>query len=473
VASSSQGIQEAWLTGIGAPERSRRAVAHSFGRRDYLIRRLLALTDAVSVTTALVLMVAISGNADAAHLLWGLAVVPFWIGLLAAYGLYTRDIKRISHSTVDDIPWLLHAVLVACLLTWVYFNVLTIPKLEFFDVLLLGAIATLAMLVLRSVARRLAIEVLGTERVLFVGDQPMDFLMAKMTAHPEYGLNPVGVTPASSQNGAFDAAIQSFTPDRIVLCEHDLAEGDLLALIHRCRELSLKVSVLPRLFSALGPSVEVDDVEGVTVLGINPPVLSRSSRWLKRAFDVVTAVSGLVLCAPLMALIALAIKLDSRGPVFFGQQRVGRGGKTFRLIKFRTMVVGAEQQASDLFSDSEDANWLKLDRDPRITRVGKLLRHASLDELPQFWNILRGEMSVVGPRPLIESEDCQIAGWARSRLELTPGLTGLWQVLGRTSIPFEEMVKLDYVYVTNWSLWEDLRLILRTVPAVFTQRGVN
>ena len=137
------------------------------------------------------------------------------------------------------------------------------------------------------------------------------------------------------------------------------------------------------------------------------------------------------------------------------------------------MVVGAEQQTEELFGDSEDANWLKLDHDPRITRVGRVLRRASLDELPQFWNILKGEMSLVGPRPLIESEDCQIAGWARSRLELTPGLTGLWQVLGRTNIPFDEMVKLDYMYVTNWSLWTDMRLMLRTFPAVLTRRGAN
>ena len=401
-------------------------------------------------------------------------LVPFWIVLLAAYGLYTRDIKRISHSTVDDIPWMLHAVLVACLLTWVYYNVLTIPKLEFFDVLLLGGIAVVAMLILRSLTRRLAIHVLGAERVLFVGDKPMDFLMNKMTAHPEYGLKPIGVAPASSQNGELEAAIQAYAPDRIVLCEHDVAERDLLALIHRCRELALKVSVLPQLFSALGPSVEVDDVEGVTVLGINPPVLSRSSRCMKRAFDLVASVSALVLCAPLMAVIAVAIKLDSRGPVFFRQQRVGRGGKPFRLLKFRTMV---RRTPSSRGTSCSPRARTRTGSSSTTTRgspgsAGCCATRASTS-CPQFWNVVRGEMSLVGPRPLIASEDCQIAGWARTRLELTPGLTGLWQVLGRTSIPFEEMVKLDYLYVTNWSLWADLRLILRTVPAVFTQRGAN
>jgi exopolysaccharide biosynthesis polyprenyl glycosylphosphotransferase len=464
-----EGIFERWQT-RRAPLPPQ-AVASRFGRRDYLIRRLLAVADGSSVLIALLGMVLISGRADAAHLAWGLLLVPIWLGLLAVYGLYNRDIKRISHSTVDDIPWILHAVLVACPLTWLYYNVLHIPKLVFFDVLLLGGIATLSMLALRSLTRGLATRVLGPEKVLFIGDHPMEFLMNKMHAHPEYGLQPVGVVHASTES--LDQAVEVFGADRIVLCEPDLEEHELVALIHRCRELCLKVSVLPQLFSALGPSVEVDDVEGVTVLGINPPVLSRSSRFLKRSFDLTGAIVVLVLCAPLMALMALAIKLDSRGPVFFKQQRVGRGGRQFGLYKFRTMCVGAEQQTAELFGSSEDANWLKLDHDPRITRVGRMLRHASLDELPQFWNILKGEMSLVGPRPLIESEDCQIAGWGRSRLELTPGLTGLWQVLGRTNIPFEEMVKLDYMYVTNWSLWADVRLLLRTFPTVITRRGAN
>jgi len=466
-----EGVHEGWARRAGAGGFSSKAVGSRLGRRDYLIRRLLALADAASILVALVGMVLISGRADWDHLLWGLLIIPIWIGLLAVYGLYNRDIKRISHSTVDDIPWIAHAVLVGCLLTWLYFHLLPIPKLVFFDVLLLGGIGALTLLLLRSLTRGLAIRALGPERVLFIGDHPMEFLMNKMTAHPEYGLKPVGVVSASSHS--LDEAIDLFDADRIVLCEPDLKEHELLALIHRCRELSLKVSVLPQLFSALGPSVEVDDVEGVTVLGINPPVLSRSSRGLKRAFDLTAAVVVLALCAPLFAVIALAIKLDSRGPVFFRQMRVGRRDTPFCLYKFRTMVVDAEHQTEELLSGSEDANWLKLDHDPRITRVGRLLRHASLDELPQFWNIVKGEMSLVGPRPLIMSEDCQIAGWGRSRLELTPGLTGLWQVLGRTNIPFDEMVKLDYMYVTNWSLWADVRLVLRTFPTVVSRRGAN
>jgi lipopolysaccharide/colanic/teichoic acid biosynthesis glycosyltransferase len=223
----------------------------------------------------------------------------------------------------------------------------------------------------------------------------------------------------------------------------------------------------------MGPSVEIDEVEGVTVLGLNPPILSRSSRLLKRSMDLFGSLACMLLLAPVLVLIAIAIKLDSSGPVLFVQARVGRGGKRLRIYKFRTMVRDAEAQTAQLRALSSDPNWLKLETDPRVTRVGRLLRLSSLDELPQLFNVAKGEMSLVGPRPLIESESEQIADWAQARLDLTPGITGLWQVLGRTSIPFEEMVKLDYLYVTNWSLWNDVRLLMRTLPAVLTRRGAN
>jgi lipopolysaccharide/colanic/teichoic acid biosynthesis glycosyltransferase len=180
-----------------------------------------------------------------------------------------------------------------------------------------------------------------------------------------------------------------------------------------------------------------------------------------------------VLTAPIYPFAALAIKLDSRGPVLFRQTRVGRGGSRFELLKLRTMVADAEERREALRGKSQDPNWLVLDEDPRVTRVGRFLRRTSIDEIPQLINVMRGEMSLVGPRPLPVDEDARASGWERTRLDLTPGITGLWQVLGRSRIPFAEMVKLDYVYVTNWSLWLDFRLLLQTLPVVIRQRGVN
>jgi lipopolysaccharide/colanic/teichoic acid biosynthesis glycosyltransferase len=200
--------------------------------------------------------------------------------------------------------------------------------------------------------------------------------------------------------------------------------------------------------------------------------LSRSVWLLKRGVDVVTAAAGLVLLAPVFAVLALAIRLDSHGPVFFRQDRYGRGGRIFRIVKFRTMVDGAEVQRHALADRNEvDGPLFKLREDPRVTRVGRVLRRYSLDELPQLWNVLRGDMSLVGPRPFVTHEADQITGWAQRRLDICPGMTGLWQVSGRNDIPFEEMVTLDYIYVTNWSLWWDVKLLFQTIPTVLARRG--
>ena len=174
-----------------------------------------------------------------------------------------------------------------------------------------------------------------------------------------------------------------------------------------------------------------------------------------------------------MLLIALAIRVDSGGPVFFRQVRIGRGGRRFHLVKFRTMVPGAEAMAAALRDHSQDPHWLLLSNDPRVTRVGRILRRTSLDELPELWNVLRGQMSLVGPRPLSEGDCACVPGWGAARFDVPAGVTGLWQVEGRTRIGFEDMIRLDCRYVRTWSLWSDLVLLARTVPAVLTARGAN
>ena len=185
---------------------------------------------------------------------------------------------------------------------------------------------------------------------------------------------------------------------------------------------------------------------------------------------------GLLLLAPLFAVIACRVKHETPGPVFFRQIRMGRGDKTFRIYKFRTMVDDADRRKSEVAhlnmhaANGGDPRMFKVPEDPRITPFGAFLRRYSLDELPQLINVVKGEMSLVGPRPLILDEDRYIIDWARKRLDLTPGITGLWQVLGRSEIPFEEMTKLDYLYVTNWSLWGDVRLIFGTIPALTRTR---
>jgi lipopolysaccharide/colanic/teichoic acid biosynthesis glycosyltransferase len=234
----------------------------------------------------------------------------------------------------------------------------------------------------------------------------------------------------------------------------------------------VKVSIVPRLFEVVGSSVEFDTVGGVTVLGVRRPGLSRSSRLVKRVVDVLGAGIGLLVLAPFGVVIALAIKLDSPGPVFFRQVRVGRDARTFWMVKFRSMVEGADAQRHALTALNESEGVFKLARDPRITRVGRALRRSSIDELPQLINVLLGDMSLVGPRPLIVDEDRLVQGRHRERLQFAPGMTGPWQVLGPRRPPLSEMVKTDYLYATNWSLWTDVKILLRTIAHVAAQRGL-
>lgn len=468
--------------GIG----QRSAIAR--GARDGALRRLLAAGDAIAVLVALGFALQVSPAAVGGHsFVWGLMAVPLMLVLFKLYGLYDRDVKRIGRSTVDDLPHLLHATLVGGLILWVYARQTPLHRLDLIEILIFGVLVLLVAPVARSTIRRNASHIIGRERAVMVGGGSLaETLVGKLRAHPEFGLEVAGVLEplVSDQRSSYSALpvlgtieqLESVAEERgisRVIISRELDGEELERVLRRCRTSALKVSVLPKLADLLGPAVEVEDIEGLTVLGVNPPWLPRSSCAVKRAMDIVVAGVLLLLGSPFLLLIAALVKLSSPGPVFFSQERVGRAGERFRVLKFRTMVADPEARRAVLLEQSKDPNWLLLDHDPRITRVGRYLRVASLDELPQLWNVLRGEMSLVGPRPLIPSEDERVTGWARGRLDLTPGITGYWQVLGRTRIPFEEMVKLDYLYVMNWSLWEDTRLLLRTLPAVLGGRGVN
>jgi exopolysaccharide biosynthesis polyprenyl glycosylphosphotransferase len=466
-----------------------RVVTGRHAPRDSGVRRLLAVADLIGIGVALAVATLIAAGRPR-ELLWALPTLPVWILVFKAYGLYDRDVKRIGHASVDDLPWIAHGVLLGSLLTLAYFQLAPMGGFNLSDLAVFATLAIIDVAILRAVARRIGVSLLGPERVMLVGDgEQIVTLARKMRSHPEYGVEVIGLITGSEEQEAVEhqglpalgsmceldlpRLVADHNVERLVVAHQDFEQGALFDLLCNARELQVKISVLPQLFDALGSSVELDDVEGITVLGVNPPVLSRSSRFLKRIIDVVGAAVLLVLTAPLQAAVAVAVKLDSEGPALFRQVRIGRCGQRFRLVKFRTMAVNAEERREELLGESVDAGWLHLDHDPRVTRVGHFLRTSSLDELPQLWNVLKGEMSFVGPRPIVVDEDRQLEGWRRTRIDLTPGMTGLWQVLGRTNIPFEEMVKLDYLYVTNWSLWTDLRLVLRTLPVILLRRGAN
>jgi exopolysaccharide biosynthesis polyprenyl glycosylphosphotransferase len=474
---------------LGAAPSQSSIISTGWGDRDYTLRRALALADILALVAALFLtsafLVEDQPRFDLA--LAALPMVPVLLGLFKVYGLYDRDVKRISHTSLDDVPWLFHALVVGTLFLWAYCKLTGFHHLAFPEAAVFGVSSLVLVCAGRAVARSAVRRRLGPERVLFVGwDSSSELVLRRLGGDPDSELELVGIVGAGEIPGADESfppilgplvglpeVLARIKPDRVLVSRSELNEAELLDLLHTCRTLSTKISVLPGAIEAIGPAVELDEVSGVALLGLSPPVLGRTSRWLKRGLDISISALMLLIAAPLMLLIALAVRIDSGSPVFFRQRRIGKGGRAFDLIKFRTMVCGAEQRHAELMAQSRDPNWLDLEHDPRVTRVGRLLRKTSLDEIPQLVNVLAGQMSLVGPRPLPEPEDRRVSGWGRGRLDLTPGITGLWQVRGRNRLPFEEMVKLDYLYVTNWSLWMDVRLLLRTAPAVIARRGAK
>jgi exopolysaccharide biosynthesis polyprenyl glycosylphosphotransferase len=259
--------------------------------------------------------------------------------------------------------------------------------------------------------------------------------------------------------------------DRLVVAFSPITESQVAARLRLLAD-QVQICVVPRMFDLLTVRSRVDELAGLPVIDVAPPSLGPADRFAKRSLDVLVSGLGLLLAAPVILAISVVVKATSPGPILFRQQRIGRRGRPFLIYKFRTMEVGAEQKREDLaVLNSVDGPIFKLHDDPRITRPGRVLRPSSLDELPQLWNVFKGDMSLVGPRPFITVESNEIGGWAARRFDVRPGVTGLWQVSGRNDLPFDELQRLDYSYVASWSLWWDLRILWHTPASVLRRSG--
>jgi exopolysaccharide biosynthesis polyprenyl glycosylphosphotransferase len=367
-------------------------------------------------------------------------------------------------------------------------------------VLAFTAIAAVRMLVraAQTFARRRGINLIPT---LVVGRGPEAALCIKeMRERPSLGYRVIGVVenslneaagpetyegvPVVSDLKGLPEAIRDARANEVIIADPRVDGDALFDVMMRCgRRRGVEFRIAPNLFNCLPRKTEIDQIGALPMIRLFREPLSQSARLLKRTSDIVIATFALVLAAPLWLLIALAIKLGSSGPVFYLQERVGMDGRIFLCYKFRTMQLGADSQMhreyqKQFIAGRAEANLgdgarpvYKFHADPRITRVGRWLRRTSLDEVPQLLNVLRGEMSVVGPRPPIPYEVEAYELWHRKRLDMKPGLTGLWQVSGRNRMPFEEMVRLDLFYIENWSLLLDLKIILRTALVIFRGDG--
>jgi exopolysaccharide biosynthesis polyprenyl glycosylphosphotransferase len=416
-------------------------------------------------------MVLIGGNGLQPEFL---VVVPLIILAAKVQGLYDRDELVIHKSTLDEFPRLVNLATMFALLAWLgrHFIVVGAPTTEQLLALWLLLVTTLA--VTRFFARTIAGHRLPVERCLLVGSETLHRrLKPKFRSVRAVLVGSISVGEVAHDHGALARIATDLDVHRVVIGPSDQTDPEVtMDLVRGATATGLRVSLLPSSIGAVGSSVAFDDLGGMPLLGVAGFGLSRSSRMIKRAFDVVGASIVLLFAAPVMAVIAIAVELDSPGPVLFGQTRVGRNDRHFRLLKFRTMVDGADAMKQDLLDRNEASGLFKIENDPRLTRIGRALRRSSLDELPQLFNVLRGDMSLVGPRPLVLDEDERVTGYDRRRLHLTPGMTGRWQTLGSARIPLSEMVKIDYLYVANWSLWIDVKIMLQTVACVVKRRGM-
>jgi len=327
----------------------------------------------------------------------------------------------------------------------------------------------------------------GVSRVIIVGAGEVGRTVMRTTvARPELGHQIVGFVDDNPEKGQTDIGrfkalgstnnlarlIEEESVDEVIITLPWMYHRKIMGIVRECARWQVSARIVPDLFQMSLSKVDVDDLGGVPLIGVREVGFGRGALLIRRGIDIVGAIAGLVLGAPLLALIALAIRLDSPGPILFRQTRVGAGGKLFQICKFRSMHEGAEAELERLRDLNEaDGPIFKIQDDPRLTRVGRFLRHTSLDELPQLWNVLCGEMGLVGPRPPLPAEVSRYVEWHKKRLEVRPGLTGLWQVSGRSLLSFDEMVLLDIYYIENWSLWLDFKILLRTIPQVLFGDG--
>ncbi len=327
----------------------------------------------------------------------------------------------------------------------------------------------------------------GVDRLLIIGAGEVGrTVIRNLIAQPELGYRIVGFLDDDPVKGCVDigpikalgpvenlmAVIRAFAIDQVIITLPWQYHHKILRLMDECEQTGARPRVVPDLFQLSLGGVDVEAINGIPLIGIKQITLTGLNAAVKRAFDLSLAAIGMVLIAPVWLLIALAIRLDSPGPIFFRQERAGRHGKPFTCFKFRSMFIGAEAAVDQLRDKNEASGPLfKIKDDPRCTRVGRFIRRTSLDELPQLINVFRGEMSMVGPRPGLPAEVARSQEWHNKRLEVLPGITGLWQVSGRSDLSFDEMVLLDIYYAENWSLGADLRILLRTVPQVLFGDG--
>jgi exopolysaccharide biosynthesis polyprenyl glycosylphosphotransferase len=478
------------------PHRGRTQVAARLGlagpagmrRRGALLRRLLASGDWLALVAALCVATVATATTDIGDLFWAVLLSPAWILVLKLHGLYDNDHRRIRHSTFDELANLISAAALGTLALDGLLALGPTGPLSPKSAIVVGVGSLLGCFALRAVLRFLWHRLSGVSCGIVIGRAASAELVARRVAtHPEARLSlvgylsPEGTDPQAGANGSLPRlgsiedllrVTDEHAIERVVVTELDMDEPDAERLIEECKAAGLGLTMLPQHYGLLGPGIELNRLAELPVLDFRFSDPSRSTVAIKRAMDV--AVSGTLLgvLSPFLALVAAAILVDSGRPVFFRQRRAGKDGVPFTMLKFRTMVRGADERLGELVDlEKLPEPAFKIPDDPRVTRVGRLLRRYSVDELPQLINVLRGDMSLVGPRPEEESVVALYDERQRLRLGAKPGLTGPMQVYGRADLTFEERLAIERDYLDNISVAGDLAILLRTPRAILRGDG--
>jgi exopolysaccharide biosynthesis polyprenyl glycosylphosphotransferase len=416
------------------------------------------------------------------------------VGLLVAF--YLRGLYRLRPTG----NWVKQSTLVAAAATGgfaifaAYEFVLSNTSTAVFQTRLLVALTWAATIVMVSFGRLVvALGVgwahrhhIGMTNLLVVGSGRLGKLMMQhVAASPHLGYNVVGFVQdldgPPADFGRFhvlgtmdelDTIIRGNRVEEVIIALPSHQHHQILRTVRLCERAGADFKLVPDLYELSLSRIDVDAIEGVPLIGLRRSLTTSWQRGVKRSMDIIGASLILALGAPIWLMIALAIKLDSAGPVLYKQERMGYRGDPFSFLKFRSMQTNADQLLEQMRAQHADRGVIFKDRDdPRRTRVGRFIRRTSLDEIPNFINVLRGEMSLVGPRPPLPNEFAHYEDWEKARLEVVPGITGLWQVRGRSDIDFDEMVLMDLYYIENWSLRLDIQILLQTIPAVLLSRG--
>lgn len=447
---------------------------------------LLALSDVLAIVLALGVTIgtlALVGR-DLSMFRVGVTaalLIPAWFSIAYVVGLYSQTELRINQSVVDQIGKVLIAATAWSWLLLMARMVFSAGPTSMLGPTLLWMLVISLVLIGRAIAGRSArARSRNLSRVAVVGwPNEAKIVCDRVERHPEWGI----AVEAEYEFGRDDEFGLEDLADRIGGLDIDrvMILGGSEGLIDRTRlasllvERGLTIDLVAGGAESLYSKSVLHDLEGLPVMSMKPTQMRSVDLIAKRSFDVLVSGVGILLVSPLLLWAAVRIKLDSRGPVFFRQVRCGIDGEALNVVKFRTMCDGADEMRPGLRETSEGERngdvLFKLAEDPRVTQFGQTLRKWSIDELPQLFNVLRGEMSIVGPRPLPYDEAVQATGIYKARMNVKPGLAGPWQAYGRSNIPFADMIRLDYSYAVGWSMAEDLRLLLRTAVAVFSRRG--